>query len=472
MVEHDARAYSALPYYSAQVCGEGWAIAGDAASFIDPLYSPGLDLCAYTTSIVSDLVVRSLGGEDMTERRRYYNEQFVTTYRLWFETLYQDKYFYMGEADLMSAALLLDVGTYFIGLVRPVYANPERAFLELPFEGAPGRIFAGMMKFYNRRLAALAKNRIAHGAAGAHNAGWRELYDGFVPDFRLHKLIRKGLFRWWRAELRNLRFLFASRKHAPGASAPGGRDRRSLMSRGWWRRFAVRGVVWRHYLDFGLTNVPFYLRPVMIFFWTIFFFFLAAPARRAILSNLRVVLPGSNPLLNLGRAWLTLYNFAWTISDAADHKLAKTEFAYEVEGAEFLEELAAAQGAILLTAHMGNYDLGAAVFAQRFQRDIRMVRAPEADAQTAQASRRIARTRRGGRGQGRLQHLQHGAAVRAPERHPGRARSSPSRAIARSGMSRSARRAFSAKKCMLPDGPFMLAFVAQAPIYPLFIVRT
>ncbi len=47
----------------------------------------------------------------------------------------------MGEADLMSAALLLDVGTYFVGLVRPVYAHPERAFLELPFEGTTGPAF-------------------------------------------------------------------------------------------------------------------------------------------------------------------------------------------------------------------------------------------------------------------------------------------------------------------------------------------
>ena len=219
IVAHDTRAYSALPYYSAQVCGEGWAIAGDAASFIDPLYSPGLDLCAYTASIVSDLVLRSLGGEDVTARQGYYNEQFAITYRLWFETLYKDKYFYMGEADLMSAALLLDVGTYFIGLVRPVYANPERFFLQLPFQGAPGRIVAGMMKFYNRRLVALAKNRIAHGVVGTANSGWRELYDGFVPDFRLQKLIRKGLFRWWKAELRNLRFLFASPKRAPSAVA-------------------------------------------------------------------------------------------------------------------------------------------------------------------------------------------------------------------------------------------------------------
>jgi hypothetical protein len=69
-----------------------------------------------------------------------------------------------------------------------------------------------MMKFYNHRLTALARNRVAYGVTGAHNSGWRELYDGFVPDIRLQKLIRKGLFRWWRAELLNLQYLFASRK--------------------------------------------------------------------------------------------------------------------------------------------------------------------------------------------------------------------------------------------------------------------
>ena len=220
IIPGDVRAYSALPYHSTNVCGDGWALVGDAAGFLDPLYSPGLDLCAYTTSLVSDLLVRALGGEDVAGRLKYYNEQFPTTYRCWFETLYQDKYYYMGEADLMSAALLLDVGLYFVGLVRPIYADPEGAFLQLPFEGASGRLFAALMKFYNRRLAALAKNRIAHGVTGVNNAGWRELYDGFVPDFRLQKLIRKGLFRWWKAELRNLRFLFASPKPTPRATAP------------------------------------------------------------------------------------------------------------------------------------------------------------------------------------------------------------------------------------------------------------
>ena len=152
IIENDVHAFSALPYDSEKVCGDGWAAVGDAASFIDPLYSPGLDFCSYTSYYVSDLVARSLAGENVSEQLAYYNEQFPITYRLWFETLYKDKYYYMGDAELMSAALLLDVGTYFLGLVIPVYKNPERGFAHLPFEGKAGRWFAGMMKFYNRRL--------------------------------------------------------------------------------------------------------------------------------------------------------------------------------------------------------------------------------------------------------------------------------------------------------------------------------
>jgi hypothetical protein len=40
-----------------------------------------------------------------------------------------------------------------------------------------------------------------------------------VPDFRLQKLIRKGLFRWWKAELLNLRFLLVGRKQAVATPA-------------------------------------------------------------------------------------------------------------------------------------------------------------------------------------------------------------------------------------------------------------
>ncbi|PZR76496.1 MAG: hypothetical protein DLM73_02525, partial [Chthoniobacterales bacterium] len=220
IIEHDVHAYSALPYSSKKVCDDGWATVGDAAGFIDPLYSPGLDFCSYTSYFVADLLARNLAGEDVAESLAYYNEQLPITYRLWFETLYKDKYYYMGDAELMSAALLLDVGTYFIGLVIPVYRDPEREFLHLPFEGRAGRVFGGMMKFYNRRLVALAKRRLATGCYGRRNAGWRELYDGFVPDARVRKLIRKGLFHWWRAELTNLRLILTpgAKNRAPSSS--------------------------------------------------------------------------------------------------------------------------------------------------------------------------------------------------------------------------------------------------------------
>src|SRR5438034_8302239 len=145
-----------LPYHSEKVCSDGWAMVGDAAGFIDPLYSPGLDFCSYTSYYVADLLARSLDGNDIAERLDNYNEQYPLTYRRWFESLYKDKYYYMGDAELMSAALLLDVSSYYLGLFRAVYRDPERAFLNLPFNGFGGRFARYTMTFYSRRLVALA----------------------------------------------------------------------------------------------------------------------------------------------------------------------------------------------------------------------------------------------------------------------------------------------------------------------------
>jgi flavin-dependent dehydrogenase len=204
VIEGDVHALSMLPYHSEKVCDAGWAAVGDAVGFIDPLYSPGLDFCSYTSYYVADLLAHSLAGQDVTDRLRHYNQQYPITYRCWFESLYKDKYYYMGDADLMSAALLLDVSSYYIGLVRAAYRDPEYAFLNLPFSGVGGSLARSMMSFYNRRLVALAKRRWATGYYGKRNAGWSELYDGFVPDVRLRKQISRGLRRWWKCELINL----------------------------------------------------------------------------------------------------------------------------------------------------------------------------------------------------------------------------------------------------------------------------
>ena len=219
VIEGDVHALSMLPYHCEKVCGDGWAAVGDAAGFIDPLYSPGLDFCSYTSYYVADLLARSLASEDVTEQLRRYNEQYPITYRYWFESLYKDKYYYMGDAELMSAALLLDVSGYYVGLVCGVYRDPERGFLNLPFTGIGGRFARNMMTFYSRRLVTLANRRWATGYYGKRNAGWRELYDGFVPDIRIRKQIWRGLLRWWKCELINLA-LMLRRKAAASATEP------------------------------------------------------------------------------------------------------------------------------------------------------------------------------------------------------------------------------------------------------------
>src|SRR5205807_6257267 len=105
VIEGDVHALSMMPYYTEKVCDDGWAAVGDATSFIDPLYSPGLDFCSFTSYYVATLLSRSLAGENVKALLDHYNAQYPVTYRKWFESLYQDKYFYMGEADLMSAAV-------------------------------------------------------------------------------------------------------------------------------------------------------------------------------------------------------------------------------------------------------------------------------------------------------------------------------------------------------------------------------
>jgi lauroyl/myristoyl acyltransferase len=236
-------------------------------------------------------------------------------------------------------------------------------------------------------------------------------------------------------------------------------------------RFAVRGVFWRHYLDWAVVNLPFYFYPVPLVFFTVFFFFFAAPARRAIVTNLAVVLPGSSRAMNYLRAFRTLYNFAWTIAEAAIARLLKEEFSYEIIGAEWLEELGAAPGAIVLTAHMGSYDLGAALFAEKFQREIRVVRAPEPDERSGQHL--STSLENAGAGAVKVDYNTAGALLSFDLLKALRAGEIVSIQGDRAeGQVTQVNAQLFGRDLPLPNGPFVLGLLAQVPIYPLFIART
>ncbi len=200
-VEEDARSYGTLAYRNTEVIGDGWATVGDASGFMDPLYSHGIDYVGNTVWAVSRLVLDSLGGACVKDKVAAYDLNYRESFQRWFRSLYQDKYYYIGDAELMHAAVLLDVGCYFIGPVRMVWTDHRKELTSLPYGGPIGAGFGKFMAFYNRRLVHLAKQRQANGTFGRKNVDHQFIFrDSFQPSFAVRNLIFDGLRAWLKLE--------------------------------------------------------------------------------------------------------------------------------------------------------------------------------------------------------------------------------------------------------------------------------
>lgn len=158
-----------LAYRSSTFAGDGYALVGDAAAFMDPFYSPGMDWIAYTASATAALIDGSVRGKPKAPRLARHNENFSKSYDRWFEAVYRDKYYYMADHELMTLAFRLDLGLYYLGVVSQPFKHGPAA-LEIPsFASSASGPFARLMAFYNRRLAAIARARLARGVWGASN---------------------------------------------------------------------------------------------------------------------------------------------------------------------------------------------------------------------------------------------------------------------------------------------------------------
>jgi flavin-dependent dehydrogenase len=103
-------------YASSQVFSmDRWFLAGEAAGFIDPLYSPGSDFIAYLNTFGGDLICRDLDGEDIEERLDFFNFFFFQLFDPTV-TVYQDHYQLLGNPQVMMAKLLYDNLAYFATL--------------------------------------------------------------------------------------------------------------------------------------------------------------------------------------------------------------------------------------------------------------------------------------------------------------------------------------------------------------------
>jgi flavin-dependent dehydrogenase len=220
----DLRGLSRVAYVARQYMGDGWALLGDAAAFIDPYYSPGLDHAAFCAHATAEVVLEQLGGghakdgrtgDDTSAARsaspaRFaalagrHNGRFVRSYHRFFKSAYRDKYFLLGEHDLTTASFLIDTAFYYIFLVVPAYRFKTR-FVNDPVLAAhaalPVYLFMRLAKWRFLRIAA---TRAAAGEAGARNDGRRTKAFFNLALAPVHMLLR-GMKLWAYAEADALR---------------------------------------------------------------------------------------------------------------------------------------------------------------------------------------------------------------------------------------------------------------------------
>jgi len=67
-------------YYLKQVCGEGWFCIGDAGSFVEPLFSHGVQAALYNANVVSVLAKAALDRPAQAEEYRKHFERRVRQY--------------------------------------------------------------------------------------------------------------------------------------------------------------------------------------------------------------------------------------------------------------------------------------------------------------------------------------------------------------------------------------------------------
>jgi len=206
VVEGDCRYYAHLPYFVDKFIGPGWAQVGDAGGFLDPFYSPGLDQMSFSVWTRTRLILEDFAGapaEKMTKAYAEHNRCYDRFFKYFYESIYRDKYYVMGDYDTMTIAFLLDTALYYVAAIMPLYRWSHERLGIPPFFQDGAEIGYYPIRFYNRRLVKIAQRKMALGIYGNHNAGKRPKFVGFSVRSAMWVMLLHGLLRWGKAELAN-----------------------------------------------------------------------------------------------------------------------------------------------------------------------------------------------------------------------------------------------------------------------------
>lgn len=243
---------------------------------------------------------------------------------------------------------------------------------------------------------------------------------------------------------------------------------------GWSRRllgpFHVTGVFWFRLHQLGVTFLPGWALRAAIGVFSTFFWIALRKIRAAIASNLEAVLGPCGWWERQRRIHRTFRTFAWCLSERYERLSTDRAFSIEAEGLEEWRELAGQEGGfILVTAHLGAWEVGSMLPSARDGRRVHVAREPETDPRAQRFIEGLIR-RCGGElytthfaddpqlGVDLLDALRRGEIVALQGDRP------------RSG-GRTVEASLFGRPFALPVGPAALARAAGVPIVPVFVLR-
>jgi lauroyl/myristoyl acyltransferase len=249
--------------------------------------------------------------------------------------------------------------------------------------------------------------------------------------------------------------------HAPQV----GRARRLLGD------YHVTGLFWYRFHKWAVSTLPAWtLWPITIVF-TSFFFLTIVNIRRAIASNLEHVLGPCGVLTRQVRIYKTMWTFAWCLSERYERLTTDRPFALRIEAIEHWNAVANARlGFVMVTAHLGMYEVSSMLPTPDGPRHVHLVREPEVDPRAQEFIRQCVRAVEGEhytmhfqsddplQGMVFLDALKRGEIVAMQGDRP------------RAG-SRTVRGTLFGLPIDLPSGPAALARTAEVPMLPVFAIR-
>ena len=156
--------------------------------------------------------------------------------------------------------------------------------------------------------------------------------------------------------------------------------------RGWsWRilgRFHITGIFWYRFHAFIIRAVPEPLLGIFAVFFAVLFFVCLRRIRVAVAANLEAALGPCGFLERQRRIFRVIWSFGWCLNERTERLTTTRPFHIETEAIDrFYAVTHGPRGVILITAHIGNYEVGSMMPAQAEGRRVHLVREPEGDAE-------------------------------------------------------------------------------------------